>query len=311
MLTINTIIKSITIFLCLALRVGFYTLIERKVLSYAQLRKGPNKAGFLGIPQPLADAIKLFTKETTKIQKSLFVLYNIRPVLATSIMFITWILYNTPANHNTSVKLRIILFIVISSLNVYTIILSGWASNSKYALLGAIRAVAQTISYEIRIALLIISIVLISLNFNIEKTSFRQIPSLWIIFILPLIFSAWIITILAETNRSPFDLAEGESELVSGFNIEYGRGEFALLFIAEYGRILFITILTRTLILKGKFERINITQILKIIILAFTFLWVRATFPRIRYDTLISLTWKTFLTLTICRVTVLVTHNNI
>nr|AJP00030.1 NADH dehydrogenase subunit I [Bugula neritina] len=310
MMTINTMIKSITMFLCLALSVGFYTLMERKVLSYTQLRKGPNKAGFLGIPQPLADAMKLFTKETTKIQKSLFVLYNISPVMATSIMFIIWMLYNTPANQNTIVKLSIMLFIVISSLNVYTIMLSGWASNSKYALLGALRAVAQTISYEISMALLIMSILLISLNFNMEKTSFSQMPNLWMMFILPLIFSAWMITMLAETNRSPFDLAEGESELVSGFNIEYGSGEFALLFIAEYGSILFITVLTSTLMLKGKFESINITQMVKIMTLAFIFLWVRATFPRMRYDTLMSLTWKTFLTLTICSVTMLVPHNN-
>nr|YP_001648408.1 NADH dehydrogenase subunit 1 [Bugula neritina]AAT79564.1 NADH dehydrogenase subunit 1 [Bugula neritina] len=311
MMMISTLIKSLTLFLCLALSVGFYTLVERKVLSYAQLRKGPNKAGFLGIPQPLADAMKLFTKETTKIQKSMFILYNISPVLATSIMFITWMLYNTPANQNTIIKLSIMLFIVISSLNVYTIMLSGWASNSKYALLGAIRAVAQTISYEISMALLIMSILLISLNFNMEKTSISQMPTLWMMFILPLIFSAWMITMLAETNRSPFDLAEGESELVSGFNIEYGSGEFALLFIAEYGSILFVTVLTATLMLKGSFNTINLTQMVKIMTLAFTFLWVRATFPRMRYDALMSLTWKTFLTLTICSVTMLITHNNI
>lgn len=252
--------------------------------------------GFIGVPQPLSDALKLLTKETPALMKPTLLLFILTPIMATLIIFIIWSLY-IRASGVVVLKLGILFFITVSSLNVYTTILSGWASNSKYALLGAIRAIAQTISYEIRMAIIIITVLILRLRFNLEKIYLRQ--NIWYIYVLPLIFFIWIITCLAETNRAPFDLAEGESELVSGFNIEYGRGEFALLFIAEYGRILFISILTSCLFVSNFYQTISLLRVFKTLIFAFIFLWVRGTYPRIRYDKLISLTWKRFLSVSL------------
>lgn len=302
-----TIIKSVILFLCLALGVGFYTLIERKVLSYIQLRKGPNKVRIMGLPQPLADAAKLFTKEKPYITKSIKSIYKIGPAGATIVILILWRLYISNFRIRV-IKLAVIFFIAVSRINVFTILLSGWSSNSKYALLGAIRATAQTISYEIRIALIILSLISLSLSFSLKGVFLRQI-NLWVTVISPVLLIIWLITSLAETNRAPFDLAEGESELVSGFNIEYGGAEFALLFIAEYGRILFISIVTSCLFLSGFRTNLGILNLIKILFIAFIFLWVRGSFPRIRYDTLISLTWKTFLTLAIISRCLLIRQN--
>lgn len=279
----------------MALAVGFYTLLERKVLSYIQTRKGPNKVGFLGLPQPLADAAKLFTKENIQISLANKTVFCLSPVLAVAIMLILWRLYFSSFGH-TTFSLGILFFLCVSSLNVYTVLLSGWSSNSKYALLGAIRAVAQTISYEVSIALILITILFASSNFDLYHIHLAQ-QSVWFIILLPPIAVIWYITRLAETNRSPFDLAEGESELVSGFNIEYGGGEFALLFIAEYGRILFIRVLTTILFIGKYIENLGGMSIILFLLVRYAFLWVRGSYPRIRYDTLISLTWKSFLTL--------------
>lgn len=295
------------VFLIVALGVGFFTLLERKVLGYIQLRKGPNKAGIMGLPQPLADAAKLFTKETRDINKSIKMLYVFSPAMATTIIFTLWGMYLSPYGVSL-IKLRVLLFIVVSSLNVYTTLFSGWASNSKYALLGGIRAVAQTISYEISIALIIMTLLLITMTFNIHMMEISQYP-LWSMICLPLLFVIWLVTALAETNRAPFDLAEGESELVSGFNIEYGGGEFALLFIAEYGSILFISMLTRALFLKGIMWGVGVLLVVKTLFISYIFLWVRGSYPRIRYDVLISLTWKSFLTLTICSTSLMLVHH--
>lgn len=287
------LIKSIVLFICLALGVGFYTLLERKVLSYIQMRKGPNKVGFIGLPQPLADAAKLFTKETPKINLVNKGLYILRPVAAVCIMLVLWLLYMSSYGF-VAFKLGALFFFAVSSLNVYRVLLSGWSSNSKYALLGAIRAVAQTISYEVRIALVFIALLLIMFTFDLSDLGNSGV-FIWSAFTLPVIFVLWLITCLAETNRAPFDLAEGESELVSGFNIEYGGGEFAFLFIAEYGRILFMSALTACLFIGGYFRGIGLLNLVKVLFIAFVFLWVRGTYPRMRYDVLMSLTWKSFL----------------
>lgn len=290
-----TFIKILFIILIIALRVGFFTLLERKTLSYIQLRKGPNKAGFIGLPQPLSDAAKLFTKETILVAFSLKPAFLGSPIVAVIIIFLLWNLYISICGISIF-KLGILFFISVTRINVYAILFSGWASNSKYTLLGATRAVAQTISYEVRLAFILITTLILSITFNLQHLS--QTQTIWYLIIIPLIAIIWFTRCLAETNRAPFDLSEGESELVSGFNTEYGGVEFALLFIAEYGRILFISIITICLFISG-LRKNNLTTILKLLTISFLFLWVRGAYPRIRYDQLIALTWKTFLTTTI------------
>lgn len=294
-MTLNFIITVTLRYIIALLSIAFFTLLERKALAYFQLRKGPNKVSFIGLPQPFADAIKLFTKEQTSPYRSNFPPFLIAPILGLILALLLWSLY--PYYSPTYfVKLGALAFLCISSLNVYTTLVAGWRSNSKYALLGALRSVAQTISYEVSIALILIVILIIFSSFNLTTIYFKNILPIGII-ILPL-FIAWFITTLAETNRTPFDLAEGESELVSGFNIEYSRGIFALIFIAEYTRILIIRILTVTFFLPlSLLLKTQLLLIIKRFFFAFLFLWIRATLPRIRYDQLINLTWKSFLPL--------------
>lgn len=275
---------------------AFFTLLERKTLAYFQIRKGPNKVSFLGLPQPFADAIKLFTKEQIAPSSSNLPPFFSAPILGLTLALLLWRLYPyyTPPYF---IKLGALAFLCISRLNVYTTLAAGWSSNSKYALLGALRRVAQTISYEISIALILITILIVFSSFNLTVIYFKTFIPIGLV-ILPL-FSCWFITTLAETNRTPFDLAEGESELVSGFNIEYRRGIFALIFIAEYTRILIIRVLTVTFFLPIRLLFPQLWLILKRFFFAFLFLWVRATLPRIRYDQLINLTWKSFLPLSL------------
>lgn len=288
------IVKALVVCICVALGVGFYTLVERKVLSYIQLRKGPNKVGIAGLPQPLADALKLFSKEGVQISFINKFIYVASPVFAVVFMLLLWGLYVSSFS-SAVFKLGVLFFLCVSRLNVYTVLFSGWGSNSKYALLGAIRAVAQTISYEVSMALVLMVVLVSSFSFDFFFISSTQRFIIFLFLVVPFAF-VWFVRCLAETNRAPFDLAEGESELVSGFNIEYGGGEFAFLFIAEYGSILLISFLRRALFLGGALEGVGIFPILKFLFLAFLFLWVRGSYPRMRYDTLISLTWKNVLT---------------
>lgn len=271
--------------------VAFLVLLERKVLGYIQIRKGPNKVGIIGILQPFSDAIKLFTKEQTYPLFSNYLSYYFSPVIRFILSLIIWIMI--PYYFNLiRFNLGILFFLCCTRLGVYTVIVAGWSSNSNYSLLGGLRAVAQTISYEVRLALILISRIIIIIDFNI--INFINYQNLvWFFFLIIPLRLCWFSSRLAETNRTPFDFAEGERELVSGFNIEYRRGGFALIFLAEYSRILFISLLFVLLYIGG--YSLRIFFYLKLRFISFLFIWVRGTLPRYRYDKLIYLAWKVYL----------------
>jgi NADH-ubiquinone oxidoreductase chain 1 len=274
------------------LAIAFYTLIERKFLGYFQLRKGPNKVSLMGIPQPFADAIKLFIKEQSHPIPANYYPFLAAPLLGLILTLILWAIY-PHSNPAIFITYGALYFLCVSRINVYTTFIAGWCSNSKYALLGALRGVAQTISYEVSISLILLSALIIHHHIDISIMSINIYS--WIILIIRPLAIIWLITNLAETNRTPFDFAEGESELVSGFNVEYRSSSFALIFIAEYANILIISLLTVIFITGSSLFFINLFLIIKTIIIATIFVWIRATIPRIRYDNLISLTWKRFL----------------
>lgn len=274
------------------MRVAFIVLLERKVLGYIQIRKGPNKVGLVGILQSFGDAVKLFIKEQILPSSSNSFIYYFSPVASLFIIILVWgvIVFKFLL---VRFSLGGLFFFCCTRFGVYTLIRRGWSSNSNYALLGAIRGVAQTISYEVRIALIFLSLILIRGRYEFIAVVINQKFIWFLVFTIP-IFFCWVTSRLAETNRTPFDFAEGESELVSGFNIEYGRGGFALLFLAEYGRIIFISYLIVVLFFGGLLDNFFLMNILGVFF-CFWFIWVRGTLPRFRYDKLIYLAWKSFL----------------
>nr|YP_009499379.1 NADH dehydrogenase subunit 1 [Andraca olivacea]AWT58371.1 NADH dehydrogenase subunit 1 [Andraca olivacea]WGO62243.1 NADH dehydrogenase subunit 1 [Andraca olivacea] len=271
--------------------VAFLTLLERKVLGYIQIRKGPNKVGVLGILQPFSDAIKLFTKEQIYPSFSNYMVYYFSPVVSFILSLFIWVLIPYFFNM-VSFNLGILFFFCCTSLGVYSIMIAGWSSNSNYALLGGLRAVAQTISYEVSLALIFMSSILMIMDFNMLNFFFYQ-KLVWMVMIMFPLFMCWLSSILAETNRTPFDFAEGESELVSGFNIEYSSGGFALIFLAEYSSILFMSFLSVVVYLGG--YNLTFFFYLKLVMISFLFIWVRGTLPRYRYDKLMYLAWKNYL----------------
>lgn len=289
------LVRSLLLVICVLVGVAFLTLLERKVLGYIQIRKGPNKVGICGIPQPFADAIKLFTKEQTYPSASNYLPYYISPIFSLFLALIVWLIipYYTGLH---GFRLGLLFFLCCTRLGVYTVIVAGWASNSNYALLGGLRAVAQTISYEVRLALILLSFVFLVGSYCLLDFHIYQ-EYTWFIFITFPLALAWFASCLAETNRTPFDFAEGESELVSGFNVEYRRGGFALIFMAEYASILFIRMLFCALFLGC--DVLNFIFYLKLVFLSFMFIWVRGTLPRFRYDKLMFLAWKSFLPLSL------------
>nr|YP_009192146.1 NADH dehydrogenase subunit 1 [Chaetopterus variopedatus]ALO81663.1 NADH dehydrogenase subunit 1 [Chaetopterus variopedatus] len=280
--------------LCYILSMAFLTLLERKVLGYSQTRKGPNKINFAGLPQPIADVIKLFSKEQSSPTLSNSAPFLLAPVLSLIISFVLWFIYPS-TSPSFIISFSALFFLAVSAMNVYGTLIAGWASNSKYALLGAIRAIAQTISYEVSMALILLVPLLLIHSLSLLKF-FSS--SVWFATFMFPTFILWFITTLAETNRAPFDFAEGESELVSGFNVEYGGTKFAFLFMAEYLNILFMSLLSAILFtapLSIFFFSADIVMWLKTMVFILLFLWARATMPRMRYDQLMALTWKIFL----------------
>ena len=271
--------------------VAFLTLLERKVLGYIHIRKGPNRVGFIGILQPFSDAIKLFTREQAYPLISNYLSYYFAPIFRLFLSLLLW--FVIPYIRGIiSFELGLLFFLCCCRLGVYSVIIAGWSSNSNYALLGGLRAVAQTISYEVRLALILLSFVFLIGRYNLVDFFYFQIY-FWIIFFTFPLCLVWFISCLAETNRTPFDFAEGESELVSGFNVEYSRGGFALIFLAEYARILFISILFCIIFLGCDLN--SFFFYLKLTFVAFIFIWVRGTIPRFRYDKLMYLAWKSYL----------------
>nr|URH14221.1 NADH dehydrogenase subunit 1 [Chiropotes albinasus] len=295
---INLLLLIIPILIAMA----FLTLMERKILGYMQLRKGPNIVGPYGLLQPIADAMKLFTKESLLPTTSTMTMYVMAPALALSIALLLWTPLPMPYPL-VNLNLGLLFMLAMSSLAVYSILWSGWASNSNYALIGALRAVAQTISYEVTLAIILLSVLLMSGSFNLHSLITTQEHS-WLLLPSWPLAMMWFISTLAETNRAPFDLTEGESELVSGFNIEYAAGSFALFFMAEYMNIIMMNALTTTIFLATPYtptmpELYSIYFMTKTLMLTALFLWIRTAYPRLRYDQLMHLLWKKFLPLTL------------
>jgi len=302
---ILTILKSLAVIVPLLIGVAYLTYAERKVLAAIQLRKGPNTVGPFGLWQPFADALKMLMKETiipSGANRGLFVL---APMLTFGLAVAAWAVI--PVNNHwavANINVGILYIFAISSLGVYGIIIAGWASNSKYAFLGAMRSAAQMVSYEVSMGFVIVTVIMCVGSQNLNDIVLAQ-RHIW--FAIPLfpIFVIFFISGLAETNRAPFDLAEGDTEIVAGFFVEYSAMSFALFFLGEYANMFLISATTTVLFLGGWLSPIPFAPftgvpgvfwfILKILVCLFVFLWVRATLPRYRYDQIMALGWKVFL----------------
>nr|YP_010181249.1 NADH dehydrogenase subunit 1 [Bactrothrips quadrituberculatus]QVD42819.1 NADH dehydrogenase subunit 1 [Bactrothrips quadrituberculatus] len=273
--------------------VAFFTLLERKLLGYIQYRKGPNKVGFIGILQPFSDAIKLFSKEILKPLVSNYSIFFFMPLLNLMINLLVWLLMPFFFSY-FFVNLGILFFLCLSSLSVYTIILGSWSSNSNYSMLGSLRLVAQLISYEISFSIILMCFLILNNSLSLYDFYIFQ-KSIWFFFFMFPLGIMWLISCFAETNRTPFDFSEGESELVSGFNIEYSSVLFAYIFLSEYCSIMFMSYMSVIILFGGNF--FSFFFYMKSSLLCFFFIWVRGSLPRFRYDKLMYLNWKIFLPL--------------
>lgn len=275
--------------------IAFFTLIERKVIRYTQNRKGPNKSRINGITQPIADAVKLINKEININYKSNFIIFIVSPTINITCSIIIWFIYPSIFSFKF-MKIRIVYIICCISVNIIAVLTIRWSSNSNYSLLGIIRTVSQLVSYEINIIIIILLSINISEQINLEHiTALTKRSPIRLIIRITLIM--WIITRLAETNRTPFDFSEGESELISGFNVEFRGKSFIFLFLAEYSRILIIAIITTTLFFSAALPSPEF--VLVYLALCFTFVWTRTSLPRFRYDKLIKINWQQILPTTI------------
>lgn len=301
------VLKILMITIPLVLSVAYLTYAERKIIASMQLRRGPNVVGPFGLLQPIADAVKLMFKEIIIPSKSNKILFLLAPIVTFSLSLVAWAVI--PMGHGmaiANINVGILYLVGISSLGIYGIIIAGWASNSSYAFLGAIRSAAQMISYEVSMGLVIITVLLSVGSLNLTDIVVKQQYLPWYIQLLMLPMAViFFVSILAETNRLPFDLPEAEAELVAGYNVEYSSMPFALFFLGEYANMILTSAMMTILFLGGwlppfGLEFLNFIPgimwfIAKICFLLFCFIWVRATFPRYRYDQLMRLGWKIFL----------------
>ncbi|MDT8330587.1 NADH-quinone oxidoreductase subunit NuoH [Roseomonas gilardii] len=304
-----TLAQTLALLVPLLIAVAYLTYAERKVLAAMQYRRGPNVVGPFGLLQPFADALKMMTKETIIPTGASRLLFIMAPMITFVLAMLAWAVI--PVNDGwaiANINVGVLYLFAISSLGVYGIIIAGWASNSKYAFLGALRSAAQMVSYEVSMGLIIVTVLMCVGSLNLTDIVRAQ-EHVW--FAIPLfpMFIIFFISILAETNRAPFDLPEGESELVAGFFVEYSSMTFGLFFLGEYANMILMSALTTILFLGGWYPPMDVAPlnwvpgplwfILKILICLFVFLWVRATFPRYRYDQLMRLGWKVFLPFTL------------
>ena len=303
------VLEILAVVVPLLIAVAYLTFAERKVLAAAQLRKGPNVVGPFGLFQPFADAIKLLVKETVIPSGANRLIFVAAPMLTFILSLIAWaVIPFNPGMVLADINVGILYLFAISSLGVYGVIMAGWASNSKYAFLGALRSAGQMVSYEVSMGFVIVTVLLAVGSLNLSRIVEAQQTIWFCIPHLPM-FVVFFVSALAETNRAPFDLPEGESELVAGFMVEYSSMTFALFFLGEYANILLMSGIISVLFLGGWLAPFGIAPftwvpgpiwfILKIGFVAFCFLWVRATFPRLRYDQLMRLGWKVFLPLSL------------
>ena len=314
---IYTLVKIVAILLPLILAVAYYTLAERKVIGYMQLRIGPNRVGPRGLLQPFADVVKLLLKEIVSPAKSNQYLFVIAPILSLAPAFAAWaVIPFTETLVLADIDAGLLYVLAMTSIGVYGVIIAGWASNSKYAFLGALRSSAQIVAYEIAMGFALVGVLMAAGSLNLKAIVMAQAGGILDWYFLPLfpLFMVYLISGVAETNRSPFDVAEGESEIVAGFHIEYSGMGFALFFLAEYANMILISALVALMFFGGWYAPIDTTfQIvppffwfaMKTVFIMFCFLWFRATFPRYRYDQIMRLGWKVFIPITIVWIVVI------
>nr|YP_007026854.1 NADH dehydrogenase subunit 1 [Metacrangonyx ilvanus]CCI69557.1 NADH dehydrogenase subunit 1 [Metacrangonyx ilvanus] len=286
-----SIINYFVMFVLIMISVAFMTLLEQKVVGSMQIRVGPNKTGFWGVLQPFADAVKLFFKENMNLQVSNMTVFFISPAMSLMFSLGLWLTYPFMEG-GLDFFLGVLFFICLSSIGIYPIMLMGWASNCKYSMMGSMRAMAQMISYEVSLMMIILSLIYMKSSFNFKDLMDWEFILLSLTIYFPL-STIWLASSLAETNRTPYDFSESGSELVSGFNTEYSGGGFTLIFLSEYSSILFMSFLFCILFLG--YTNMNLFTLFSTMVIAFLFIWIRSTMPRYRYDKLMYLAWKVFL----------------
>ncbi|SDK17027.1 NADH dehydrogenase subunit H [Methylophilus rhizosphaerae] len=307
-LVVWTLIKIVAIVLPLMICVAYLTLAERKVIGFMQVRIGPNRVGYWGLLQPLADGLKLLFKEIILPTASNKTLFFIGPILAIAPAFAAWAVVPFDATLVlANIDAGLLYILAMTSVAVYGVIIAGWASNSKYAFLGSLRSAAQIVSYEIAMGFTLVGVLMCANSLNLGKIVMGQEGGFWHWYFLPLfpLFVVYFISAVAETNRAPFDVAEGESEIVAGFHVEYSGMAFAVFFLAEYANMILVSMLAVLMFLGGWLSPVPFLPdsilwlLVKVAFMLFLFLWFRATFPRYRYDQIMRLGWKVFIPITL------------